>query len=43
VDLNLSQTRTLSADGIRVLGLAQAMIVAAGARMSVAGTRHRTS
>jgi anti-anti-sigma regulatory factor len=39
VALDLSQTRTLSADGIRVLGLAQAMIVAAGARVSVAGRR----
>jgi anti-anti-sigma regulatory factor len=39
VVLDLSRARTLSADGIRMLGLAQTMIVAAGARVSVVGTR----
>jgi anti-anti-sigma regulatory factor len=43
VALDLSRTRTLSADGVRVLGLAQTMIVAAGARVSVAGTRDGAS
>ena len=39
VVLDLSHARTLSAGGVRVLRLAQTMIVAAGARVSVSGAR----
>jgi anti-anti-sigma regulatory factor len=38
VVLDLSHTRPLCADGLQVLGLAQAMIVAAGARVCLRGT-----
>ncbi len=43
VVLDLSRTRTLSTDGLLVLGLARTMIVAAGTRVSVAGTRNGAS
>jgi len=38
VVLDLSHTRPLCADGLQVLALAQAMIVAAGARVCLRGT-----